>query len=126
MLSTQNTKLPTSEEIKTVKGFGNEWQTYNQSDLSQQERQKLFHRYFSIFPWSQINSQSIGADFGCGSGRWAQEVAPRVGRLNCVDASHDALNVTRQNLARNTNCNFIHAPVHDLPLAENSLDFGYS
>ena len=37
-------------------------------------------------------------DAGCGSGRWAAQVAPRVGHLHCVDASADALGVARQNL----------------------------
>ncbi len=35
---------------------------------------------------------------GCGSGRWARWVAPKVGRLHCIDPSI-AIDVARKNLA---------------------------
>jgi ubiquinone/menaquinone biosynthesis C-methylase UbiE len=42
--------------------------------------------------------RSIGADIGCGSGRWAMLAAPLVGHLHAVDAGAVALSVARSNL----------------------------
>ena len=68
----------------------------------------------------------MGFDLGCGSGRWAVLVAPRVGRLHCIDASEAALAVARQNLAGRTNCELHRASVDAIPLGDGSMDFGYS
>jgi SAM-dependent methyltransferase len=65
-------------------------------------------------------------DLGCGSGRWARLVAPRVGQLHCIDPSPAALNVARQNLADHGQCEFHQANVDSIPLSDDSADFGYS
>ena len=61
---------------KTVKGFGDEWQRFDQSMLPEEERLEIFNKYFKIFPWDKISKTSEGFDLGCGSGRWAQLVSP--------------------------------------------------
>ena len=62
---------------------------------------------------------------GCGSGRWARFVSPRVGRLHCIDPS-SALAVARQTLADHPNVQFHQASVAASGLPPNSQDFGYS
>jgi SAM-dependent methyltransferase len=109
----------------TVEGFGDEWARFDQSDLSESELKLLFNEYFSIFPWKKISNNSIGFDLGCGTGRWAKLVAPRVKKLFCIDPS-SALNIAKQNLASNNNCEFISAGVDDIPMLDDSMDFGYS
>src|SRR5690606_17467775 len=81
---------------------------------------------FGIFPWSRIGPDSVGFDAGCGTGRWAAFVAPRVRTLHCVDASERALDVARRHLAGRDNGVFHHASVADLPFEDGSMDFGYS
>jgi ubiquinone/menaquinone biosynthesis C-methylase UbiE len=49
-----------------------------------------------------------------------------VTRLHLVDASDAALDVARRNLAAQSNVEFHHASVDNLPFADNSLDFAYS
>jgi ubiquinone/menaquinone biosynthesis C-methylase UbiE len=112
----------------TVEGFGREWSTFTQSDkeFSAEERQRIFDGYFSIFPWQALPPNAAGADIGCGSGRWAKLVAPRVGLLHAVDASPDALAVARQNLGSLGNVRFHQASVSALPFADGELDFAYS
>lgn len=110
----------------TVKGFGDEWKKFDQSSLTTTELQEIFNQYFAIFPWSKITSNATGFDLGCGSGRWAKEVAPKVASLYCIDASSSALNVAKENLKHLPNVNFFHASVDSIPLADNSMDFGYS
>jgi ubiquinone/menaquinone biosynthesis C-methylase UbiE len=109
----------------TVKGFGDEWERFDQAALSPQERQRIFDSYFSVFPWHNLTANAIGFDLGCGSGRWAKLVAPRVGTLHCIDPS-SALEIAKRNLADNTNCEFHCANVDAIPLIDGSMDFGYS
>jgi ubiquinone/menaquinone biosynthesis C-methylase UbiE len=63
---------------------------------------------------------------GCGSGRWAKQVLPRVGLLNCIDPSTDALSVAKPNLSGYTNVRFLQATTETVPLRAESQDFGYS
>ena len=65
-------------EKEVINDFGNEWRAYNQSSLKKSEIEKLFTNYFQIFPFDRINKKSIGFDMGCGSGRWASFIAPKV------------------------------------------------
>ena len=113
-------------DLQTVNGFGDEWTRFDQSQLSPEEREVLFCRYFTIFPWHLLSQGAVGFDMGCGSGRWAKLVAPRVGRLHCVDASAAAIGVAQTNLQDVTNCDFHVASVDRLPLEDSSMDFGYS
>ena len=111
---------------KAVEGFGDEWSKFDQAGLSRQDQREMFNAYFSIFPWHKFSKSSVGFDLGCGSGRWAQLVAPRVGKLHCIDPSVAALNVARRNLAEQPNCEFHLAAVDDIPLEDESADFGYA
>lgn len=113
-------------DSKTVEGFGDEWSRFDQSGLTDQDHEEMFNSYFSIFPWGQLPENSVGLDMGCGSGRWAIKVAPRVKQLHCIDASKDALEVTKKNLAGMGNCQFHLASVVDIPLPDESADFAYS
>lgn len=113
-------------DIQTVAGFGQEWSRFDQSGASKDELDDLFTSYFAVFPWSELPKDAVGFDAGCGSGRWARRVAPRVGQLFCIDASPEALDIARRNLTGIRNVVFEVASVDALPLADNSMDFGYS
>lgn len=110
----------------TVAGFGAEWRAFDQSRLAGDEWQSLFDRYFSIFPWERLPEGAEGFDLGCGSGRWALGVAPRVGTLHCIDPSPEALAVASRRLQAQTNARFHRAAADDIPLARDSQDFGYA
>ncbi len=109
-----------------VEGFGDEWSRFDQSELSNDELTYTFEGYFNIFPWDKIDDNAVGFDLGCGSGRWAKLVAPRVGTLHLIDPSEKALNVAKRNLQNANNCYFHVASVEAIPLADNSCDFGYA
>lgn len=120
-------KNSTNADTKTIAGFGDEWERFDQSDLGQAESEEIFAQYFSVFPWEQLPQNPTGFDVGCGSGRWAVHVAPRIGTgtLHCIDPSV-ALEVARRNLASHANCEFHAAGVSEMSLAPESMDFGYS
>ena len=109
-------------------GFGHEWSTFRQSenDFSSTDRETIFQSYFHIFPWTELPTDPVGIDVGCGSGRWSVMVAPKVGHLHLLDASADALAVARANLADASNVSFHLASVGDIPLDDDSLDFAFS
>jgi len=112
-------------DSKTVDSFGDEWTRFDQSKLSPLAAQRAFDEYFAVFPWNKISKDSIGFDMGCGSGRWAKLMAPRVGHLHCIDPS-SALEVAKATLSSNSNVTFHLASADDRPLLANSQDFGYS
>jgi ubiquinone/menaquinone biosynthesis C-methylase UbiE len=112
-------------DAKTVEGFGDEWERFDQSELSTSERERIFNSYFSVFPWNELPCNAEGFDLGCGSGRWAKEVAQRVAKLHCIDPS-SALAVAKRNLVDKSNCVFHAASVDAIPLEDSSMDFGYS
>lgn len=112
-------------DLDVVEGFGDEWSRFDQSELTDVELGQMFDAYFGIFPWEALPSGSIGFDLGCGSGRWAKLVAPRVGRLHLIDPS-EAIEVARRNLSPHDNCEFHRAGVDEIPLPNGSCDFGYS
>jgi SAM-dependent methyltransferase len=108
-----------------VEGFGDEWSRFDQSALGSSELAEMFDNYFSIFPWDSLPADSSGFDLGCGSGRWARLVAPRVAKLHLIDPS-DAIEVAKRNLAEQSNCEFHRSSVDSIPLSDGSCDFGYS
>ncbi|MCJ7616783.1 MAG: class I SAM-dependent methyltransferase [Desulfobacterales bacterium] len=111
---------------KVVEGFGEEWERYDHANMPRNVLEGIFNSYFSIFPWEAIPENAVGFDMGCGSGRWARFVAPRVGILHCIDPSTKALAVARRNLKDFENCRFHLAGTHDNPIPDGSASFGYS
>jgi SAM-dependent methyltransferase len=110
---------------KTVSSFGNEWSDFDQSKMSDIETQEVFDEYFSIFPFDLLVDDSEGFDMGCGSGRWARLMAPKVKSLHCIDPS-SAIEVARENLSDFNNITFHKDSVDKVSLLESSQDFGYS
>ncbi len=115
----------TNVDPKVVADFGREWKTFNHNSFDIQELNGAFDQYFNIFPFEKISHDSSGFDMGCGSGRWAQMIAPKVRKLHCIDASDLALTQAENNLSQFLNCEFECASVSDSKLESGSPDFGY-
>jgi len=124
--TTEQGSAAANVDAATVISFGDEWARFDQSDLDEAELARMFAGYFHVFPWDTFPAEPEGFDMGCGSGRWAKFVAPRVGRLNCLDPSHKALVVARRNLAQFPNAAFHEATADSAPMRKASQDFGYS
>jgi SAM-dependent methyltransferase len=119
-------KLMRNVDERTVADFGEEWTSYDQTQVPEPELRRRFDGYFRHFPWDRLPADPEGFDLGCGTGRWARYVAPRVGRLHCIEPSERALAVAERNLAEFDNCTFHTAAVDEIPLPDGSMDFGYS
>ena len=107
-----------------IEDFGVEWNKFQYSNLDKKKLYENFQQYFSIFPWALISSNSEGFDMGCGSGRWAQFVAPKVETLNCVEPSN-AINVAQLNLRSFENVKYFKQTTDSCTLQKGSQDFGY-
>ena len=118
-------KMKNNLDEETVNSFGDEWSRFDQSELPESEASKRFDEYFAVFPWDTLPVNATGFDMGCGTGRWAKLVAPRVGHLHCIDPS-SALDVAKSALSSATNVSFHSASVEVNTLPPNSQDFGYS
>lgn len=107
-----------------VEDFGAEWERFDQN-VEFEELNRVFNQYFAVFPWEELPESPVGFDLGCGTGRWARFVAPKVARLHCIDPS-SALEVARANIGHLPQCEFHRAGVDNIPLPDGSMDFGYS
>lgn len=112
------------DDDKVIKDFGNEWKEYDYQSFNNKKLYENFEQYFSIFPWKSLPKNSEGFDMGCGSGRWAKFVAPRVGTLNCVEPSA-AIEVAKKNLQDFKNVRFHNTRTNTCEIDPLSQDFGY-
>ena len=110
---------------QTVASFSDEWSRFDQSEMTDSELHEIFLKYFAIFPWADLPEEAEGFDMGCGSGRWARMVAPRVGKLNCVDPS-EAIGIAKIALGNFDNVFFYKNSLDSTGLKPTSQDFGYS
>lgn len=109
---------------KVIEEFGEEWEKFDYNEINKDRLKENFDEYFSIFPFELINENSIGFDMGCGSGRWAQFIAPKIKKLNCIEPS-TAIEVAKKNLREFKNICFLNERTENCSLKESSQDFGY-
>lgn len=113
-----------NKDAQVIKEFGEEWARYTYESIDEKKLYENFDQYFSIFPWDEISTESEGFDMGCGSGRWAKIVAPRVGFLNCIEPSK-AIEVAKHNLEGANNVSFFEETTDTCTIEQKSQDFGY-
>ena len=109
---------------KVIEEFGEEWTRFDYSSIDAEKLKENFNQYFRIFPWDNLPKNAVGFDMGCGTGRWAQFVAPKVKTLNCIEPS-DAINVAKKNLINNKNVVFFRETTENCSVNPASQDFGY-
>lgn len=110
---------------KTIESFGEEWARFDQSGMEEKEAFEMFQSYFKIFPSKKLTKYAVGFDMGCGSGRWAKFVAPKVKQLNCIDPSA-ALNIAKNKLKEFNNVKYYKKSLDNSTLKQGSQDFGYA
>jgi ubiquinone/menaquinone biosynthesis C-methylase UbiE len=111
----------TNLDSETVASFGDEWKAFH--DFSQEEIQSIGDDYFDLVTFDTSTFNVL--DVGCGSGRWALYMAPRVKLIEAIDPSM-AIWVAKDLLKPYSNTRITHASVDNLPFADNSFDLVYS
>ena len=112
-----------SLQNSVIDSFGHECDKFK-NEITDDQR-LMFQEYFSLFPWANLPQGATGCDVGCGSGRFAFFVAPKVGQLYCIDPSEKALAVAKQKLSGYVNCSFLQEAADSISIMNGSLDFGY-
>jgi hypothetical protein len=70
---------PADADAPVILSFGEEWQQFRHDDAAHDAGLRaVFEAYIRNFPWRELPDHAIGANIGCGTGRWARQVAPRV------------------------------------------------
>ncbi|MAJ50221.1 MAG: SAM-dependent methyltransferase [Flammeovirgaceae bacterium] len=115
----------TNKDETVIEEFGDEWTKFDYGSLDEEKLEENFQQYFNIFPWDMLPKDAVGFDMGCGSGRWAKLVAPKVNTLNCVEPSN-AIDVAKNNLSSHENVKFYKETTEDCTISPGSQDFGYS
>ncbi len=110
---------------ETARAFDENWTAPSGGKGDNSVRDRIFADFFSLFPFEELADKE-GFDLGCGNGRHAVKVAPRVGRLHCVDPSPHGIANARRKMSGRDNVEFHIADVDHIPLADGSQDFGYS
>ena len=113
-----------NHDEKVIKDFGDEWTKFSYESLDEAKLKKNFDQYFGIFPWDLLPKDAVGFDMGCGTGRWAKYVAPKVKTLNCIEPSN-AIIVAKQNLCEKKNIKYFKETTENCSLIPSSQDFGY-
>ena len=113
------------QEKIVINNFGKEWKSFKQ-DKNIHDLNLIFDNYFNIFPFHIIDKNSVGVDIGCGTGRWAEYILPKVKKLYLVEPSLDALNIAKKRLINVEKCVFINSDANNLEMIKNPLDFAYS
>ena len=111
---------------KIIDDFGDEWEKFHQISLNRNELKDIFRDYFDIFPWNKLNEKSQGIDFGCGTGRWGQLVAPKCKNLTLLDASPKSIMIAKKMLKNHKNTNYIVSDVTNVKIKDHKYDFAYS
>jgi SAM-dependent methyltransferase len=109
----------------TVRAFDDKWGASYRGTADAQRSRQTFEGYFSMFPFEELE-EAEGFELGCGAGRHAAQIAPRVGRLHCIDPSPNGLANARRIMAGQANVEFHLAGVDEIPLGDETQDFGYS
>ena len=116
----------TNLDPKTADAFNRNWDHHGRrGGPASTDGDEVFAAFFSILPLDALGGAE-GFDLGCGFGRMARRVAPRVGHLHCIDPSSAGLAAAKAAMAGVPNVDFHQAGVDAIPLADGSQDFGYS
>lgn len=109
----------------TARAFDDKWGLHYDRAHNPERNRQVFDAYFALFPFAELD-RAEGFELGCGPGRLAMLLAPRVGRLHCIDPSPNGLEAARRVMAGQDNVLFHLAAVDEMPIEDGSQDFGYS
>ena len=109
----------------TARAFDDKWGASYGGTANPERTREVFDAYFSMFPFEEL-VEAEGFELGCGNGRHAAIISNLVGRLHCIDPSPNGLTVARARMPGRRHVEYHLADVDNIPLPDDSQDFGYS
>ena len=113
---------------EVVDHFGREWAKYNYlNGVASEALDKQFKAYTSPINLEEFDSNtSLAADFGAGSGRWAERLAPFFHKVYALEPSEAAVQVMIEKFARDSKISVLPENVEENSIPEDSLDLAIS
>ena len=111
-----------------ISDFGDEWATYSyeKSELSK-ELKLQFEMYSNLVNFQEFNPlESVAADFGAGTGRWAEFVLGNFKKIYLVEPSQGAFEVLTKKFKSESHVSLENSTISDSAIPNNSLDFAMS
>lgn len=110
-------------DAATVKSFGDEWTSFNA--FSEAEIRLIGDEYFDIVTPQMINSETVMADFGCGSGRFTKFWQGRAKQIVALDPS-DAIFAADKLIGKDDSIKLVKASISNIPFPDGHFDFAMS
>jgi 2-polyprenyl-3-methyl-5-hydroxy-6-metoxy-1,4-benzoquinol methylase len=113
---------------EVVDHFGKEWAKYNYlNGIASEALDKQFMAYTSPIDLEEFDSESsVAADFGAGSGRWAERLAPFFHKVYALEPSAAAVQVMNEKFSKEPMMKVLNENVEENSIPENSLDLAIS
>ena len=123
----QTRKMPNIDQ-EVVNHFGNEWAKFNYLDgVASEALDKQFVAYVSPLDLSLFSKESsIAADFGAGSGRWADRLKPFFKHVYALEPSESAFEILEKKFKDNAEFTLLNESVEDNSIPNESLDLAIS
>jgi len=124
----KNRKKPLNIDDEVVDHFGKEWTKYNYlNGVASEALDRQFMAYTSPIDLEEFDKlSSVAADFGAGSGRWAERLAPFFLKVYALDPSLAAVQVMREKFFMNSKVQVLNEDIEKNSISENSLDLAIS
>lgn len=110
-------------DMVTVESFGEEWSKFK--SFSNDDIDAVAAQYFDVLDDSIINSDTIMADFGCGTGRWMKHFIGKAKLIVGIDPSK-AIFIADKYLGNEKSVELCNASISNIPFPDNHFDFGMS
>ena len=115
-------------DSKVISDFGDEWAEYGYaSNESAQELALQFQKYSNLVNFNDFDPRySTAADFGAGTGRWAQFILKNFRKTYLVEPSDGAFQVLKNKFLDNENVILENSTISNCEVPIASLDFAMS
>ena len=113
---------------EVVNHFGNEWAKFNYLDgVASEALDKQFVAYVSPVDLTLFTKESsIAADFGAGSGRWAERLKPHFQHIYALEPSESAFEILNKKFKADSEFTLLNESVEDNSIPNESLDLAIS
>jgi ubiquinone/menaquinone biosynthesis C-methylase UbiE len=115
-------------DSQVISDFGDEWAAYNYQKTELSKELKLqFELYSNMLNFEEFNPlESVAADFGAGTGRWAEFVLDNFKKVHLVEPSQGAFEVLTKKFKSKSHVSLENSTISDSAIPKNSLDFAMS
>jgi ubiquinone/menaquinone biosynthesis C-methylase UbiE len=115
-------------DSQVISDFGDEWATYKyQKGEFSKELKLQFEMYSNLLNFQEFNPlESVAADFGAGTGRWADFVLDNFKKVYLVEPSQGAFDVLTRKFKSVSQVSLENSTISESAIPNNSLDFAMS